>query len=109
MDLVASSSSNFELTEEQKERIRLNREEALKRRKAAEERLILQQIEQQKTLEKGQQKQERPLIDRNQTLNQQKQQINIQPFQQQFTENKNKSFLSVEFKFCLLSSDTFKV
>ncbi|KAL7076057.1 hypothetical protein ACQ4LE_004562 [Meloidogyne hapla] len=79
---LISSTSNLQLTEQQKERIKANREEALKRRAAAEEKLKLQQ---QKPVE-------------------QKQQI-----VEQQNSNKNKSLITVDFKFYLLSAERFKL
>ena len=74
------ATSNIQLTQEQKERIKANREEALKKRAAAEEKLKLQQPSQP-----------------------------VEEQQNSSEIIKNKNLISVDFKFYLLSSERFKV
>ena len=124
-----SSSSNIELTEQQKERIRANREEALRRRKLAEEKLILQQqiqqqnqtqqetqiqvLEQYKQTQQSKQQslQQQTQQKHQQPSEKQQRQINSQEFQQQqiTIEIKNKNPINVDFKLYLLSAEKFKV
>ncbi|CAK5102848.1 unnamed protein product [Meloidogyne enterolobii] len=81
--MAFSTTSNIQLTQEQKERIKANREEALKKRAAAEEKLKLQQ-QPSKPVEKEEQQNSNEII-------------------------KNKNLISVDFKFYLLSSERFKL
>jgi len=78
--MAFSTTSNIQLTQEQKERIKANREEALKKRAAAEEKLKLQQPSQP-----------------------------VEEQQNSSEIIKNKNLISVDFKFFLLSSERFKV
>uniref|UniRef100_A0A915LVK7 SWI/SNF-related matrix-associated actin-dependent regulator of chromatin subfamily A-like protein 1 n=1 Tax=Meloidogyne javanica TaxID=6303 RepID=A0A915LVK7_MELJA len=78
--MAFSTTSNIQLTQEQKERIKANREEALKKRAAAEEKLKLQQPSQP-----------------------------VEEQQNSSEIIKNKNLISVDFKFYLLSSERFKL
>uniref|UniRef100_A0A915NGY5 HARP domain-containing protein n=1 Tax=Meloidogyne floridensis TaxID=298350 RepID=A0A915NGY5_9BILA len=64
--MAFSTTSNIQLTQEQKERIKANREEALKKRAAAEEKLKLQQPS--KPVEKEEQQQNSNEIIKNKNL-----------------------------------------
>ncbi|KAF7634139.1 hypothetical protein Mgra_00006437 [Meloidogyne graminicola] len=82
---MALISANIELTEQQKERIRANREEALRRRAAAEEKRLQQQQQQQRPVE----------------------QIEVQQFQQPTYVKTN--LIQIDFKFFMISTERFKL